>query len=279
MGEKSVNERVQEVEIDILRQIDGICKKYEIEYFAIGGTVLGAVRHQGFIPWDDDIDIAMPRKDYEKFLRVAQDELPKGYFVQNYFTEPNTPFYFTKIRKDNTLFVEYYLRGCKIHQGIFVDIFPFDAVPKNKWVRKIHFRICRALYQLFLAKSLTTACSSRFKQQDNYKSYLRKIAHALLFFFPKSWLFNALNHCVQIFNNRSTEEISHIVRKRLRVSLKELYPIQYLPFSGFQMPVPNDYDAYLKAQFGEYDILPPEEKRYGHLPYRVEFDLDEGDRS
>lgn len=276
MEQSEKNKRIQSCEIDILQQIDQICRKHGLTYFAIGGTALGAVRHQGFIPWDDDIDIGMSRRDYETFLQVVSNELPAGYHVQNFYTEPKTPFYFTKIRKDNTLFIEYYLKDYEIHQGIFVDIFPFDNVPENETVRNIHFRVSRILYQLYLAKSLKTVCSSRFEQKENYKGVLRKVLHYMLTPIPKSWIFYCLDKSVQHFNDRNCKEISHIVRRRLRVFLNDLHPVRYMEFDGFQMPVPNNYDAYLKAQFGEYDTLPSEDKRYGHLPYLVKFDVDGG---
>ena len=271
----NLNQQVQQYETEILKQIDTICMKYKLRYFAIGGTALGAVRHKGFIPWDDDIDIGMPRKDYEKLLKLLASELPKGYHVQNFFTEPNTPFYFTKIRKDNTLFVEYYLKDYDIHQGIFVDIFPFDHVPRNKFIRNIHFYIGRILYQLFLAKSLNTVCSSRFERKETWKSFIRKSLHYILYPIPKSWLFCALDNWVQLFNHQKAEEISHIVRRRLRVTLKDLYPLKRMSFETLKIAVPQNCDAYLSAQFGDYEALPPPEKRYGHLPYLVEFDVDE----
>lgn len=268
--------QVQVVECEIMQVIDTICRTHNLTYFAIGGTALGAVRHQGFIPWDDDIDVGMPRKDYEAFLQYAKEELPQNYFMQNFFTEKKSPFYFTKIRKNNTLFVEFYLKDKKdIHQGIFVDIFPFDNVPMNPTVRDMHFYWCRLLYQLYLSKSLTTVCSSRFKQKDNYKGKVRKVLHALLLPIPKKLLFHLLDRSVRMFNGKACREISHICRRRLRVKLDDLYPIKYLPFEKQQMPVPNDYDAYLTAQFKDYMELPPEDKRYGHLPYLVEFDTQE----
>ena len=273
-----LNKAVQQCEIDILQRVDEICQRHGLCYFAIGGTALGAVRHKGFIPWDDDIDVGMPREDYTRFLEAAKEELPAGYHLQHFSTEPKTPFYFAKIRRDGTKFVEYYLRDADIHQGVFVDIFPFDHVPEKEIVKKLHFRLCRGLYQLFLCKSLTTVCSSRFERKENRKSAVRKLVHYALFWLPKSWLYHALDKSCQMFNKQETQELSHIVRRRLRVYLKDLYPISYLPFDGIEMPVPCNYDAYLKAQFGDYDALPPEEKRYGHLPYEVQLQPEENDK-
>ncbi len=267
--------RIQEIEYDILQKIDSICRAHNITYFAIGGSVLGAVRHQGFIPWDDDIDIGMTRRDYDTFLKYAIDELPNGYFLQTFTTEKKSPFYFTKVRKDNTKFVEYYLRDLNIHQGFFVDIFPFDNVPDNKIIRNIHYLICRFANQLFLSKSLTTICSSRIDKKDGYKIYIRRILHTLLLPVPKSLLFNILDKCVQLFNHSDCKEISHIVRKRLRIKIDDLYPIIKMPFGKTEMPVPNNYDAYLSAQYGDYKNLPEKANRHGHLPYCVEFESQE----
>jgi len=272
---QDVINRVQAVEHEIMQQIAAICRRHGLCYFAIGGTALGAVRHQNFIPWDDDIDIGMPRKDYEAFLCIAAKELPKKYYLQHFTTEAASPFYFTKIRKENTRFVEYYLKDSPIRQGIFVDIFPFDNVPDGEFQKKLHFRFCRSIYQVYLCKSLSTAFSTRFEQKDNRKGKIRKVLHFLLKPVPKKWLFHLLDRSVQRYNGRQTAEISHIVRRRLRVKLDDLHPVRFLPFGDYEMPVPNHFDTYLRAQFGNYDELPPEEKRYGHLPYLVEFECQE----
>ena len=267
--------KIQKIEFDILQEIDTICRAHNLTYFAIGGSVLGAVRHQGFIPWDDDIDIGMPRKDYEAFLRFAVEELPEGYFLQTFFTEKNSPFYFAKVRKDNTKFVEYYIKDLDIHHGLFVDIFPFDNVPDNDILKKLHYRLCRIASHLYLSKALTTVCSSRFERKDNYKGLVRKVLHTLLLPVPKSVLFKLLDGCVRMFNNKSCSEISHIVRRRLRVKLDDLYPLVYLPFGEARIPVPNNYDAYLTAQYGDYKNPPADGKRYEHMPYCIEFDSQE----
>ena len=101
--------KIQQIELDILLEVDRICKKHEIEYFLDFGTLLGAVRHSGFIPWDDDIDIGMTRDNYEKFLKIASSELKKDYFLQNVYTERETPFLYSKIRKNGKFTMEFLL--------------------------------------------------------------------------------------------------------------------------------------------------------------------------
>ena len=149
------------------------------------------------------------------------------------------------------------------------------GIPDNETVKKLHYRLCRVANQLYLSKSLTTVCSSRFKRKENYKSVIRRILHVLLSPVPKALLFRLLDACVQMFNNKDRKELSHIVRRRLRVNIEDLYPITYLPFGDMQMPVPNNYDAYLTAQYGDYKNIPEKSKRYGHLPYHVEFGSQE----
>ena len=120
----------------ILDEITRICKKHDIPFFAIGGTAIGALYDQGILPWDDDIDIGMKREDYEIFLREAPKILQKKYFLQWYGSDPHTPFYFAKLRKTGTVFQEEIAEGLGMHNGIYIDIFPFDKIPDNKTTRK-----------------------------------------------------------------------------------------------------------------------------------------------
>jgi len=125
---KSELKKIQNTLLEILIEVDRICRKNDIKYFLFAGTLLGAVRHKGFIPWDDDIDIAMPREDYEKFLQIVQKEPYSNYFLQNVITEIEAPFLFSKFRKDDTLLLEKAVMNKNIHHGIFIDIFPLDKV-------------------------------------------------------------------------------------------------------------------------------------------------------
>ena len=124
-----VNEKrkkVWAVELELLQKFDEVCRKYNLTYYAYYGTLLGAVRHQGFIPWDDDIDVVMFREDYEKLQAVAPEEFREPYFFQNSYTDQML-WFFSKLRDSRTTAIEFPARN--LHQGIFIDIFPLDDVP------------------------------------------------------------------------------------------------------------------------------------------------------
>ena len=130
--------RIQEIESSILYDIDRFCKANGIEYFIIGGTALGAVRHGGFIPWDDDIDIGMKRSDHNKFLSLKPNAIGDSYVIASRETEKNCPFPYPKVRMLGTEFIEYCNYGIKnISNGVYIDVFPFDKVPENEKLYKI----------------------------------------------------------------------------------------------------------------------------------------------
>ncbi len=150
-------------------EVDRICREEDIPYFIIAGTALGAVRHGGFIPWDDDFDIGMKRQDYERFLQIAPEKLDSAYFLQNHDTDPAAPFYFTKLRKNGTRFVEAYLKKLPMHHGVGSTFFrltrfPLTRNPGNSIFPVALFGIrcmCRALYPgPVLGKSDCPVCSN-----------------------------------------------------------------------------------------------------------------------
>ncbi len=268
--------KVQLCQLDILEQVDKLCKKHGLTYFAVGGTVLGAVRHQGFIPWDDDMDIAMPREDYEKFLSLAIRELPEQYHLQHFSTEPATPFYFAKVRKSGTLFVEYPVKDLPIHQGVFIDIFPFDAVPDGPWMRKLHHGLCRLAYRLFSCKALKSRIDPSFEKlgvhKRGFRSFARKVLYICMKPLPPRWTFQLVDRCLRMCNGSDTKTVAYSVSRYLIMDKKDIFPLQTALFEGRNVPVPCHYQTYLERKYGDYMSLPPEEKRYGHLPCRVEFE-------
>lgn len=141
--DKDTLRRLQHTELELLREVDRICRKNHIHYNIIAGTLLGAVRHGGFIPWDDDADVAMMRQDYEKFCKVCVTDLDMEKF---YFQDQkNTKGYrwgYGKLRRKDTLFLREYQEHMPYGQGVFIDIFPLDYVPENYVLRCIHNLIC-----------------------------------------------------------------------------------------------------------------------------------------
>ncbi len=146
----SLNE-LQKIDLEILREVESICEKHDLSYYALGGTLLGAVRHQGFIPWDDDIDIAMPRPDYDALLDICERELPDRFVIQNYKTMPDdsAPTYMTRVGRVGTL-VSYGVANEAKEMPIWTDVFPLDAMPSNKVLRvfqKYHLLFQRLKFQ------------------------------------------------------------------------------------------------------------------------------------
>ena len=140
--------------IDTLHEVVRVCNLCDIPYFIQGGTAMGALFFDGIVPWDDDIDLGITRKDYERFIREAPKHLAEGYTLQEFTTEPNTPFYFIKVRKIGTRFVESEWVGLDISDGIYIDIFPYDLIPDNRQAELRQRRRVKFWINCFTAKSV-----------------------------------------------------------------------------------------------------------------------------
>ena len=247
-------QQLKTVELRLLREFLQVCQKLNLNYYVLGGTLLGAVRHQGFIPWDDDIDIGMPRKDYERFLSEAQPLLPRDVFLQTFATDPEYPYLFAKLRCSGTVFVEHSLKNCAIHHGIYIDIFPLDPYPE-KGIRL--FRLKDTLLKLRLSYTLTPeVLSSRVR--------LLRIPTLLLFPSRKGAV-------------RKRDQLLRSARGTHRMSNhcgawgeKEIVPTHWfgdgtaLSFEGIPVRAPSEYRLWLTQIYGDYLRLPPEEQRVPH---------------
>ena len=139
--------KLQLTQLEILKVFDRICKEKDLQYSLYAGTLLGAVRHKGFIPWDDDIDVCMSREHYDRFLQIWDEVHPDGYILQNKEIEPAFTQSFSKIRKDHTTFLQDQKEAGKYHTGIFLDVFPIDRIPSGKWACAVYKWHCM-YYQL-----------------------------------------------------------------------------------------------------------------------------------
>lgn len=258
-------------EIEILNYIVEICNKEELEYFLIGGTLLGAVRHKGFIPWDDDLDIAMPRNDYRKFINLFKEKYINEKYSIDYIN--NNKYYwlpFIKIRNNNTIYQEKWQKDYNGEKGIWVDIFPLDNASKKISVYlEIQEYLIKKIKGLLYIKNLR-----QLKKED---VFLKKLMIKLVKKIPNGLLHVMIEVIMKSGNNRSNEYFVNFGSQygiKKQTHLKEKYlPAVELEFEGKWYKVPNDYDYVLKSIYGnEYMQLPPMEKRVTHNPIKIIFD-------
>lgn len=259
---------LQMQELEILLEFQGLCQRNNLRYFLTAGTLLGAVRHKGFIPWDDDIDIAMPREDYERLAAVCRTELGPQYFFQDYSTEPNFPYYFAKIRKMGTEVYETGLDDIEMHKGIYIDIFPLDICPDRQWKAVVFFKGVELLDCAVLSKvSRQFVCG--------YRKWYMRAAYCILRYLPKRTLF-ALREWLRkaVAVGASGERLCTVggrhghPRETYRTQWFE--HIQELSFEGHAFPAPGGWDELLCNMYGDYMTLPPEEEQERHFEKKEE---------
>lgn len=263
-------ELIHKTELQILIEIIRLCSINYIEYFVIGGTALGAVKYKGFIPWDDDIDIGMTRDNYNKFLKAAKTDLRDGLFLQVFSTDKESPFYYAKVRKNETKFIEYYCRNLNMNQGIFVDIFPLDNIPTNKYLRKIQYINTKILSNLYISKCVKELSSQSKSLKNDFKYSIRYILHFILKPISKQLLYKLLDKEFQKYNNKNTNIIGYIEHQHYRFQKELLYPLKKIQFESLVVNIPYDYHTYLTLVFGDYMKPPKKEKMYNHNAYIVE---------
>ena len=254
--------QLKSLQLDMLVQFKAVCEKLNLRYYLMGGTMLGAVRHGGFIPWDDDIDVGMPRQDYEIFLQKAQRLLPDHLFVQSFVTDPQYPANFAKIRNSNTTYVESSVRKRPMNHGVYLDIFPLDYYPENP----------KALEWKKMALALRI---NRVFTDTNPKFTTRLASLVACIYCPS--VKNALQRREKLF--RSVTEGSRIANHCGAWGKKEICPADWygegkkLLFEGVEVTVPDQYEKWLTQVYGDYMQLPPPEKRKSHHPLAA-IDLD-----
>lgn len=266
-----VLQKLWKVQVEILDEVVRICNKYHLRYYLIYGTLIGAVRHKGFIPWDDDLDIGMPRDDFEKFLEIAPKELNEHYFLQTPDSDPGYWLTFAKVRKNHTLFLESAMSevATSVHKGIFIDIFPQDYVNKNHgFSLHIRFILSKALIETMYAKA-----GVYHKSQIRYW-YL----YWLLKCFSLRKLYGMQRSVAMFHGSKDNKYLTDFSTSSHYLSMifpQEYYePSQQWTFCNKMYAIPKDYDALLKAIYGDYMTLPKEEDRFNHNTTKIVFDME-----
>ncbi len=247
---------LQSVELEILLEVDRICKKHNIKYFLVSGTLLGAIRHKGFIPWDDDIDICMPIKDYRRFCKISSKELDDKYFLQNFKTD-KTSIWFSKVRKNNTTAIETKHENKLHHQGVWIDIFPLIGVKNNK-------RQIKALNQKAkFAKKILAKKIGLMEDTGNKMLYI--IANKLI---PLS-VCRKITELIfkQIFRDNSKYTYCYYLWASPTITARftsDIFEeVSMVEFEKKLFPAPRKWHEYLTCVYGDYMTPPPPEKRNG----------------
>ena len=242
----------QTVLMELWYVFDSICARNHIKYQLYAGSALGAVRHHGIIPWDDDLDVVMLREDYNRFMDIAESELDKNqYFLQREFTE-HWPMFFSKLRKNNTACIERYIpKDWETHMGIYIDIFPCDNLSDNPIKRKAQF----AASKIVIAKSLH---ARGYSTDDPFK----KLFIGVCKFLPKNMFIK-----IAINAKETHTEYVHTFFGAARRYQKNVFPRIWLeesiifPFGGSIAPVSVHYDELLTKLYGDYMTPLPESQR------------------
>lgn len=255
---------LQRIEFDLLRQFAAVCEKLNLRYYLVCGSALGAVKYSGFIPWDDDVDVAMPRQDYERFLREAPGYLPEGLFLQNYRTDPAFPQIFTKLRSNGTTYIEKTSAHLPIHHGIYIDIFPLDGYPPGKrdqyW---LEFRKRIFLHMLTTAYTEPPLLRQKIEYRIKRALGLHKCTAQIAAAYEKmvsQWPCDGSEVWCNHGNWQGRRDYSH----------REIFGEGTATcFEGLTVNVPVQADVYLRRKYGDYTQDPPKEEQLGHHYYTV----------
>lgn len=258
--------KVQLAQLEIAKEIKRVCDENDIKYFMCGGTLIGAVRHNGFIPWDDDMDFAMLRSEYDRFQNIVKEKLDKQYFFQTLETDSNYGMAFGKLRKLGTVYIENASQKSAAHNELYVDIFPFDNLPGLKATRKKQKKLVMFYRKLML-------CYAKVKPwlryPFGYNRFIRWCGYLpfriLASVLPRNNAIKKYNHIMKIANNDNScqnvysQGILTYENSQFKKSVFE--NLIELPFEDTTFKAPKDYDSYLRFLYGDYMVPPPENQR------------------
>ena len=241
--------KAQLIMLDMLIEFDAICEKHQLQYWLDSGTLLGAVRHQGFIPWDDDIDLSMPVEDYNKFLNIAQSELSSDIFFQTSQTDKNFKFDYIKLRSNKASIVEFHEKDKDInyHQGVFVDIFPMLTMENTEANKNFYDSTLKEIRDVSSVSLHTPDGKDEPEKRAALVARLKQKHHG--------WKIDK----VKVIYGGEMPDVA------AWFDIEKVFPLATLEFEGLRFPTPNDSSHYLEAIYRfDYRQLPPENKRTTH---------------
>lgn len=251
--------QIQMIQLELLKEVDRICKKCKIQYSIIAGTMLGAVRNGGYIPWDDDADVALLRSEYEKFRRAVRTELDASrFYFQDHRRTRGYRWGYGKLRRKQTLFLREHQEHMPYAQGIFIDIFPLDGVPDNYLLR------CMKSFECFCVRKILWSKVGKIAEQNNIKRQI----YSLLAKIPEDRIWRYYNRMVTNANRKRTKMVRILMfptpNRKYGYYRYWYEDTSDIVFEGKIFQGVRDYDGYLHFKFGEYKELPPVEMRKTH---------------
>ncbi|WP_216395416.1 LicD family protein [Arcanobacterium phocae] len=269
-------QRIQLAMTDVLREFDRLCTVLDLRYVVYGGSAIGAVRHQGFIPWDDDVDICMLREDYDKFFAQAPEILDKKYTLIDSRTDSNYPKTFGVLGFKESEFIPGLAAKRDYRMPLGIDLFPLDPIPSSS---KDFAKQNKATWfwgrLLYLQGTPNAVLSVPQPAKLAINAALHGIHWALkLAHIRPATLITKWEKAARQFENSSATlygDFSTRDPQRWSATLDELYPAQRLPFGDIEVMVPRDYDAILSRGYGDYMTIPPEDQRENHAASSVIF--------
>lgn len=274
--EPEVLKKLQSVERMMLKDFNLLCQKYNLKYFAGGGTAIGAVRHHGMIPWDDDIDLNMLREDYEKFLEVAEKEYGDKYYILNARKYDGYPLMSTRWCLNGTAFVEDCMKDCNLPFGIFLDIFCFDPIPNNEKLARKQWRMAWFWGKLMTLREVSDPVLYASGIKEKVLAFLCKLGHVVLrAMFSSKYLYNKTEMwCRKSENKEDCSRVAYMFDTVpfLSVMKKDgIFPSTTVKFDDVTIELAANTNEYLEKRFGNYMQMPPESKRHNHRPYKLDF--------
>ena len=261
------------IEIDLLMQLDEVCKKHNLKYYITDGTMLGTVRHKGFIPWDDDIDVTMFRDDYEKLLKVAETEFKYPYFLQTEYSDPGCLRGHAQLRNSATTGILKTEEGkFKFNQGLFLDVFVMDNVIDDK---KLYEQQKKDAEKYRKRAVKYARWSTRYYKQNTWQSKVKGILYPVVnTFLRKTKLeeknFRKFEEVCKRYNNMETKYVTTLEFsfdiERWGKRLKSYFDkVEYMPFEFIKLPISVDYDEMLRNDYGDYMVFKKGASAHGDM--------------
>lgn len=267
MGTELTLEEMREIQIDILKHVAAICHENKLQYYLVYGTLLGAVRHSGFIPWDDDIDIALPRDDFDRLESICRVQLPEQYRWVDYKDNFKIANNIAKVCDRQTVLIEESRVDYQVPLGVYIDIFPIDGVPGNSIVRELHYGRAQFLKMLITLNALNNS-----RARSLPKKLIIALVQRLMSESSVKRIHISLEKAIRQYEYDSSDEVCSYLGAWGR---KEVFPKAWIgegttvEFEGLQLSAFAEYDRYLSRVYGDYWRLPPLEERKSHHAYKA----------